>query len=239
MQQSGSNGDDEVTIQPRRSIVVNVGLRIIAIELFLLLTLIIRSDFVLIFVLPFAIIVILWPYICAGIVLIKNGPRKLAREIARRAKDRRTYQFSIRSLLILFVIVAIICAWYRHRLNVLYQEQRLVYGKWKVLYDISGKPMLHNGAEQITTLDENNCKIYPNHEPKWMDIFDHNSTNECIYCFKGEKLRLDLSLPGSGRPESFSRDADFEVSPGVYGNRALGKGVVILLERIPEEPPHK
>ncbi len=239
MQQSGSNSDDEVTIQPRRSIIVIVGLRIIAIELLLLFAFISRSDFLLILFLPFATIVFLWPYICAGIVLIRNAPRKLAREIARRVKDRRTYQYSIRSLLILFVIVAIICAWYRHRLNILYQEQRLVFGKWKMLYDVTEKPMSYNGAEQIITLNENNCKIYLNHEPKWMDIFDKNSINECIYCFKGQKLRLDLSLPGAGRPDSFSRDADFEVSPGVYGNRALGKGVVIILERIPQEQPHK
>ncbi|MGA2062578.1 MAG: hypothetical protein ABSG67_19015, partial [Thermoguttaceae bacterium] len=135
MQQYGGNGNDERTSEPKRSIILNVGLRIIAIELFLLFAFIIRSDFILILFLPFATIVILWPYICAGIVLIKNAPRKLAREIARHAKDRRTYQFSIRSLLILFVIVAIICAWYRHRLDVLYQEQRLVFGKWKVLDD--------------------------------------------------------------------------------------------------------
>jgi hypothetical protein len=208
----------------------------------LLFAFIIRSDFILILFLPFATIVILWPYICAGIVLIKNAPRKLAREIARHAKDRRTYQFSIRSLLILFVIVAIICAWYRHRLDVLYQEQRLVFGKWKVLDDVSGKPMFHNGVELTITLDKRNCRIYPNHEPKWMDIFDRNASQECIYCFKGEKLRLDLTVPGAGRPDSFSRDAAFEVSPGVHGTLTLGsggKGMVVLLERIPEEPPHK
>ena len=202
MQQSGSNGDDEVAIRPKRSIIVNVGLRIIAIELLVLFTLVIRSDLGLILVLSFAAIVILWPYICAGITLIKNAPRKLAGEIAWRAKDLRTYQFSIRSILILFVIVAVICAWYRHRLNILYQEQRLVFGKWKVLYDITGKPILKNGAEKIITLNENNCKIYPNHDPKWMDMFDKNSTNECIYCFKGDKLRLDLTLPGAGRPDA-------------------------------------
>jgi hypothetical protein len=108
-----------------------------------------------------------------------------------------------------------------------------------VLDEITGKPILKNGAEQIITLNEDNCKIYPNHEPKWMDFFDHNGTNECIYCFKGEILRVDVSGLGEKRPDSFSRDAEFEVSPGVYGTWGLGKGVVILLERIPEKQSQK
>jgi hypothetical protein len=239
MQKAGDDCNDEGTIEPKRSIIVDLGLRIIAIELLLAFTSEIQPVFPWILFLPFAIIIILWSYICASIVLIKNGTRKLFREIVCRSKDRKTYQYSLRSLLILFVIVALICGWYRHRLNVLYQEQCLVYGKWKWLDDITGKPILSNGVEVTITLNENNCKIYTNHEPKWMDIIDQKGISECIYCFKGEKIRLDLSLPGAGRPDCFSRDAFFEVSPGVYGTLALGKGTVILLERIPEEQPHK
>jgi hypothetical protein len=39
MRQSGSNGNNEGTIEPKRSIIVNVGMRIIAIELLLAFTL--------------------------------------------------------------------------------------------------------------------------------------------------------------------------------------------------------
>lgn len=218
----------------RRSWLLNVGLIIIAFELMAFLLLKIGMDEVVSLGVSVsgAVIVIFRQHIILFGRSIFNGSRKLARAIEQRAMDRRTWQFSLRTLLIVFVIVALLCGWYRYRLNNLYREQALIYGKWRMV-DEAGKPVIYNDAEIVITFDTNNCTIYPTHTPKWMDIYGQWGRSKCIYCFEGEKLRISQSSPGLQRPDSFSFNKIPSPEPGVLISQ--GSKTVYLLDRILEE----
>lgn len=154
-----------------------------------------------------------------GLVLLSvRGVCTAFRTLAMRIRDRRTYHFSLKSLLLAVLLIAIASAWYGHRLRGVRAEQRMLEGKWRAV-NAAGDSVstLPTGKDIITEFDFASGKhtLDPTQNPKWWDIHTQRGTSHAIYRWEGTRLHVMQVPPGVQRPTSFSCDwRDLAIKPG-------------------------
>ncbi len=122
-----------------------------------------------------------FPSLLAAVVLTISGVRTVIQALAMRIRDRRTYQFSLRSLLLAVLLISIACAWYGQRVRRVRTEWRMLEGKWR-LVSAEGKPViLPTGAPIVVEFARGDFTVDPARNPKWLDIHSAGGTSHAIY----------------------------------------------------------
>lgn len=165
---------------------------------------------------------------------VTNGSRRFAAAVVRRAKNRRSYQFSLRTAFILTALVALVCGWYGHRLRRVQMEWSHLNGRWRLVQE-DGSPVVVPGTgEVVLTIDRQHCAIDPFQQPKWIDFVSAQmATSKGIYRWEGARIRVSQSPPGLQRPDSFDEKTVFQPEPGARIRAAAGLSIY-LLEPLPE-----
>jgi hypothetical protein len=173
------------------------------------------------------------PILRALAVRAAAGIRKTARAVGIRLRDKRTYQFSLRALLLAVFLFSIPCAWYGHRIGRVRAERDLLDGKWRRVSEEGVLLVLPTGEPRIVEFAGDGYSVDPNHEPRWLDFHAPGGTSHAIYRWEGARLRVMQVSPGVRRPTSFDQETvDLRVEPGA--NLTQFGVSTYLLERLPE-----
>lgn len=162
---------------------------------------------------------------------------RLVRFMVSRLTDRRTWQFSLRTLFIVVLVWSCICAWYGHRLHKIRREQAFLNGQWRVVREDGSLAVLPDGSNILVTFDETTYTVDLNHEPRWLDFHSPGQrVSKAIYRREGERLRVLQVSSGCKRPDSFEMDiSSLEFEPGTPPGGTYGL-TEYLLERVPDSP---
>ena len=152
-----------------------------------------------------------------------------------RTRDKRTYQFSLRGLLLAVLLISIACAWYGQRVRRVRTERRMLEGKW---WEVSaeGKPViLPTGKPIIVEFARGQYTVDPTHNPKRLDFHSPGGTSHAIYRWEATRLRVMQASPGLERPSSFDQAiVDIAHEPGTK-IRTFSLNTY-LLERLANQP---
>ena len=144
---------------------------------------------------------------------------------------RRRLQYSLRTLLIVVLLVACVCSWYGNRLHKISRERAFLNGQWRLIHEDGTPVVLPDGSNIVVTLDETSYTIDPFHEPKWIDF--HSPTGRVvsrgIYRREGESVRVCQASLGLKRPTAAELDPDVRL-----GVRAVVGVNMYLIERVPK-----
>lgn len=154
----------------------------------------------------------------------------MIRLIAMKMRDRQTYQFSLRSLLIAVLLISIVCAWYGHRIRRVREESRILEGKWQVMRE--GKPDMLGDKPHIVEFSPGNYSVDPTQNPKWLDFHTARGTEHAIYRWEGPRLFVMHMSAGMQRPTSFDQE-HFLVEPGA--KVTISGTSKYHLERLPDQ----
>lgn len=176
---------------------------------------------------------VIFPSLLGLVLLIAPGVRTTIQTLAMRMRDRRTYHFSLKSLLLAVLLIAIACAWYGHRVRRVRAEQRMLEGKWR-LVSVEGQPITFPEGTPAVCEFEFASGMYavdPTQNPKWLDIHAEGETSRAIYRWEGTRLHVMGVSPGVQRPTSFDA-SDLAVKPGA--KITLPSAAEYFLERLPK-----
>ena len=148
-----------------------------------------------------------------------------------KASKSGRWQFSLRTLLIVVLLVAVWSAWYGYRLRRVEIEQHLIEGKWRIV-GLKGEVAILNSEPFVVEYKPGNYSVDPFQEPRWLDSHTPRGTRHGIYEWVGDRLHYMWIDPGMQRPTSFDQ-TDFQVEPG-FNVTGFGYGTYYL-ERIPEK----
>ncbi len=135
-------------------------------------------------------------------------------------KDRRSWQFSLRTLLVAVLVVACLCSWYANRLRKICTERDFLAGPWQVINDDGTPVVLPDGTGIVVRFDDASTTLYSHREPKWVDFhtLGRKQPPRAIYRMEGKRIRVSEAV-GKDRPTSFENICD---------------QTVFLLERMPK-----
>jgi hypothetical protein len=127
------------------------------------------------------------------------------RALAVSMVDRHTYRFSVRTLLVMVLVICIACAWYGDRRQRVRAEQSLLEGEW---YAVSTDGVPYTGGTGKPIIVEFNFvsggdAVDPTQNPKWWDIRTQRGTSHAIYQWEGTRLHVIQVPEGLQRPTSF------------------------------------
>jgi len=187
-------------------------------------------------------VLLTWPWLVRGVFGSWALFRVVLRATANRLMARRSWQFSLRTLLLAVVPIACLYGWYGHRLQAIRQELDFLEGKWRQVREDGTPVVLPDGTLSIVDFNDGKQTVDPNHEPKWLDIHVPGMSRpfKCIYRVEGERLHVLRVSPGLKRPTSFEVEPSFEWEPSFKRNPAPLPPVIMIwddfwLERVPEE----
>jgi hypothetical protein len=144
--------------------------------------------------------------------------RRIAKEVAMRALDRRTYRFGMRSLLLAMLIVAVLSAWFGYRYRAVNLERRLLHGKW-VRFNRDDKPMIMpDGTPYTFDFSESSYTIDPLSEPKRIEFHTARGTSHAVYRWEGRDLVITQVSAGGGRPVAVGQ---IDIEPGTARGREV------------------
>ena len=171
-----------------------------------------------------------------------NGIKWVIRYLTRKAKDRRTYQYSLGSLLIFVFLVACVCSWYSYRLRKIEQDKSFLQEKWRVINKDGTPYVLQNGKNIIMdwgdAIEKGRCIVNPLHDPKWIDFYipGQNKPSKGIYRIEGERVRILQSDPNCIRPASF-QDKSIRLESVLKSGSTVSGPNESLWEHLPSKEP--
>jgi uncharacterized membrane protein len=122
----------------------------------------------------------------------------------RQHDERRGYRFSLKAILVLFVVVSIPLTWYVNRLQAIANEKRRLNGVWHLIHD--GQLVNVNGRPLTTKFTPRKYDIDPFQDPKWLDFYSPQGVLHGIYRWEGKGLRIVLGSVGVERSHYFGQD---------------------------------
>lgn len=125
-------------------------------------------------------------------------------------------QFSLRTLLLLFLAIASVCSWHASRRLTIQKERTRLDGCWALVHE-DGSPVSVGGTAVVIELGGANgdYSVDPFQEPKSMDfVSPAGSRLRAIYRWEGETLRVVSDSASAERRLSFSNAGRIGIEPG-------------------------
>ena len=114
--------------------------------------------------------------------------------------QRSWFQFSIRTLLLVFVVIAATASWYGYRQRLLELERRQLSGKWEIT--------VHGHVIQTFDFSDQSLRLLvPAQGVGRVDFQMAHGTglSRGIYRWEGDELTVAQAHPGHPRPTAFEK----------------------------------
>jgi hypothetical protein len=147
--------------------------------------------------------VLVWPWLVRTVPKIAAKLRSVAVAVGSRVVDRRNYQFGIRSLLFVVLLIALVCAWFGYRQRQIVLERWRLDWRWQMVYE-DGTPIpVPGGKPMIVEFSRESYTVNPLHEPKWLDFHGPLGDFEAIYRWDDDEIVVMQVSGALERPSSF------------------------------------
>jgi len=152
---------------------------------------------------------------------------------------RPIFGYRLSTLLLLFVIAAVVLAWWSRRQRAIEIEENGIAGTWVMVNDAGSRVIMPDGKPLIVEFARSDFRVDPFQEPKQIDFVMQNGSGEStgIYRWEGDQLRIKQASRDLHRPTSFIQsDLNFNTNGSIMltGPSSV---TMFLLERLDKRVP--